>query len=119
MTVVVDEFGGAEGLVMLEDILEVIVGELEDEFDAPGATSAALYRLGERHYLVGAQITLDRLKEELGLEVPRDDYQTLAGFMLRQAQAIPHPGTMIRQGNITFTVERGTHEALQEIRIRW
>jgi putative hemolysin len=119
MTVIVDEFGGTEGLVMLEDILEVIVGELEDEFDAPGTTSAALRRLGERHYLVGARITLDRIEDELGLEIPRGDYETLAGFLLHQAQAIPRPGTMIRQGDITFTVERASHEALQEIRIRW
>jgi len=87
--------------------------------NSPGTTSPSLHRLGERHYLVGARITLNRFKEVLILKIPRCDDETLAGFMLHQAQAVPRPGTMIRQGDITFTVERGTHEALREIRIRW
>jgi len=119
MAVIVDEFGGAEGIVMLEDILEVIVGELEDEFDAPGTAGTWVRRLGERHYLVSARLELQRLEEELGLEIPEGDYETLAGFLLERAKAIPRAGTMIRHGDITFTVERGTLQALQEIRIRW
>jgi CBS domain containing-hemolysin-like protein len=119
MAVVVDEFGGAEGIVMLEDILEVIVGELEDEFDAPGMAGSWVRRLGERHYLVSARLELDRVKEELGIEIPEGNYETLAGFLLDVAKAIPRAGTMIRYGKITFTVERGTLQALQEIRIRW
>jgi CBS domain containing-hemolysin-like protein len=119
MAVVVDEFGGADGIVMLEDILEVIVGELEDEFDAPGTTGSWVRRLGERHYLVSARLELDRVKEELGIEIPEGDYETLAGFLLHLAQAIPRAGTVIRHEDITFTVERGTLQALQEIRIRW
>jgi putative hemolysin len=119
MAVIVDEFGGAEGIVMLEDILEVIVGELEDEFDAPDTTGAWVRQLGERHYLVGARLGLDRLKDELGLEIPDGNYETLAGFLLEEAKAIPRAGTVIPHGDITFTVERGTLQALQEIRIRW
>ncbi len=119
MAVIVDEFGGAEGIVMLEDILEVIVGELEDEFDAPGIAGAWVRQVGERHYLVSARLELDRLNEELGLEIPEGDYETLAGFLLDLAKSIPRPGAMIRHGDITFTVERGTMQALQEIRIRW
>ena len=66
---------------MLEDILEVIVGELEDEFDAPGMAGAWVRRrLGERHYLVSARLGLGRLAEELGLEIPDGDYETLPLF---------------------------------------
>jgi len=119
MAVIVDEFGGAEGIVMLEDILEVIVGELEDEFDAPGTAGAWVRQLGERHYLVSARLELDRVKEELGIEIPEGNYETLAGFLLDLAKAIPRAGTVIRHGDISFTVERGTLQALQDIRIRW
>lgn len=74
MAVVVDEFGGAEGIVMLEDILEVIVGELEDEFDAPETTGAWVRKLGERHYLASARLRLAQLKDEIGIDLPAGEY---------------------------------------------
>ena len=76
-------------------------------------------QLGERHYLVSARLELNRVQEELGIEIPKGNYDTLAGFLLDQAKAIPRAGTMIRYGDITLTVERGSLQALQEIRIRW
>jgi len=78
-------------------------GEMRFERDAPGS----------------ARLELERLEEELGLEIPDGDYETLAGFLLERAKAIPRAGTMIRHGDVTFTVEQGTLQALQEIRIRW
>jgi len=119
MAVVVDEYGGAKGIVMLEDILEVIVGDLEDEFDAPAATGAWLHRFGEHDYLVSGQIELTRLKEELGLELPPGRYRTLAGFLMDATQSIPPVGAVIRYQEISFTIERATAQAAQEVRIRW
>ena len=119
MATVVDEFGGARGIVMLEDILEVIVGELEDEFDAPDAAEALLRELGERDYLVGAHIELQRLNEEIGIELPAGNYETLAGFLMAISRSIPPVGAIIRYQDISFTVERATAQATQEIRIRW
>lgn len=119
MAVVVDEFGGAEGIVMLEDILEVIVGELEDEFDAPQSAGAEVRKLGERHYLASARIQLDRLKTETGLDLPSGGYETLAGFLMDIGRSIPRTGAVIRHGGVSFTVERATRQAIHEIRIRW
>ncbi|MEJ2122627.1 MAG: hemolysin family protein [Alphaproteobacteria bacterium] len=119
MAVVVDEFGGAEGIVMLEDILEVIVGELEDEFDAPETGAAWIRKLGERHYLVSARLSLDRFNDETGLELPTGTYETLAGFLLDVGQSIPRTGTVIHHDGISFTVEHATPEAIHEIRVRW
>lgn len=119
MAVVVDEFGGAEGIVMLEDILEVIVGELEDEFDAPESDGAWVRKLGERHYLAGGRLQPRRLKDEIGIELPDGGYETLAGFLLETARSIPHKGTVIRHKSISFTVERATPQAIHEVRIRW
>jgi len=119
MAVVVDEFGGAEGIVMLEDILEVIVGELEDEFDTPETGPAWIRKLGDRHYLVSARLPLDRLKDEAGLEFPAGAYETLAGFLLDIGQSIPRTGAVIHHDGISFTVEHATPEAIHEVRIRW
>ncbi|MGI9385051.1 MAG: hemolysin family protein [Methyloligellaceae bacterium] len=119
MAIVVDEFGGARGIVMLEDILEVIVGELEDEFDAPDAAGALLRKLGEGDYLVGAHIELHRLQEEIGIDLPAGNYETLSGFLMAVSKSIPPIGAVIRHQDISFTVERATAQAAQEIRIRW
>ena len=119
MAVIVDEFGGAEGIVMLEDILEVVVGELEDEFDMPGDSGAWIRKLGEHDYLVSARVELGRLKKEVGIELPTGTYETLAGFLMNITEAIPPTGAVIRFDDISFTVERGTVQSIQEIRIQW
>ena len=119
MAVVVDEYGGAKGIVMLEDILEVIVGDLEDEFDAPAATGGWLRKIDEHDYLVSGQIELKRLIGELGLDLPAGRYRTLAGFLMHTTKSIPPVGSVIHYRDITFTVERGTAQAAQEVRVRW
>ncbi len=119
MAIVVDEFGGARGIVMLEDILEVIVGELEDEFDAPRAAGALLRKMGERDYLVGAHIELAQLRDELDIDLPSGSYETLAGFLMAVSRAIPPTGAVIRHQDISFTVERATPPSIREIGIRW
>ena len=117
--VVIDEFGAAEGIVMLEDILEVIVGELEDEFDLPQTAWAWIRELGARDYLVEARVTLDRLRQELGIELPSGPYDTLAGFLIETNKAIPPVGTVIQQDGISFTVERVAMPTALEVRVRW
>ncbi len=118
MAVVVDEYGGAEGIVMLEDILEVIVGELEDEFDAGGARGTWVRKLGEREFLVGARLDLGRMERELDIKLPPGKYETLAGYLMQVVKSVPRLGTVIETGGVTFTIERGTAQAIEEIRIR-
>lgn len=117
--VVTDEFGGAEGIVMLEDILEVIVGELEDEFDLPESAGDWIRELGERDYLVGARVEIDRLNDALGIELPPGDYDTLAGFLIETTKSIPHAGSVIRRAGISFTIERVVMPTILEVRVRW
>lgn len=119
MAVVVDEFGGAEGIVMIEDILEVIVGELEDEFDSKEGAESWIEKLGERDYLVSARLEVDRLKEDLGLDLPDGEFETLAGYLIDNAREIPHSGTVLEIDRVTYTVKRSSAHAIQEVRITW
>ena len=119
MAVVVDEFGNAGGIVMLEDILEVVVGDIEDEFDVPDAAGAGIRKLAERDYLVSARIGLDALKEETGISLPQGDYHTLGGFLIELAEAIPPAGSMLQHRDLSFTVEAASPQAIDKVRIRW
>jgi CBS domain containing-hemolysin-like protein len=119
MAIVVDEFGGARGIVMLEDILEVIVGDFEDEFDDSATTAPLLRKLGEKDYLMSTRVELERLKDDLDLELPEGPYETLSGFLIETVRAIPPAGAVIRYKGITFTVERVAGPLVQEVRVRW
>jgi len=115
MAVVVDEYGGAEGIITVEDILEEIVGEIEDEHD-PQQT--ALRRRGALDFLVSARIEVDRLNEQLGLKLPEGDYETLAGFLLQAFGRIPPEGAVHEVDGAWLTVASATRRAIEEVAVR-
>ncbi len=119
MTVVVDEFGGAEGIVSIEDILEEVVKDIQDEYDDREQATQWIKRLENNTYLVSARIDLDDLVAELDLNLPQGRYASLAGFLLDKAKDVPKVGTTIEFKNIRFTVHRGTPQAIQEVKISW
>lgn len=118
LSVVVDEFGGAEGIVTIEDILEEVVDELYDEYDSHEKPIQWIRKTGERDYHVSARVELPAL-EEIGLDLPEGQYASLAGFLLEKARDIPPAGTVIEYQGISFTIERATPQAIQEVRIQW
>lgn len=118
LSIVVDEFGGVEGIVTIEDIIEEVVDEIYDEYDTNETPVQWVHKLGERDYRVSARVELDAL-EDLGLELPDGEYASLAGFLLEKAKDIPANGTVIEFRGTSFTIERATPQAIQEVRIRW
>jgi len=119
MAVVVDAAGHAEGIVTLEDIIEEVVGEIEDEYDGDGEAEPRVRRLGERDFVVNARIDLESAEKALGLELPRGDYETLAGFLLKIAREVPADGAVIRHRGVTFTVKQANAQAIEEVRVTW
>ena len=119
VAVVVDEFGGAEGIVTLEDIIEEIVEDIADEYDAEETPTQWMRRLGERDYLVSARIDPGSLAGELGIELPQGQYASLAGFLLERAHDVPRVGTTIQYKKVSFTIQRGSARVIEEVRVRW
>ncbi len=119
MSVVVDEFGGAEGVVTIEDIMEEVVEDIQDEYDVHEISTQWIRKLGEQDYLVSARVDLGSLSEELGIELPEGRYASLAGFLLDKARDVPPVGMEIEYQGIAFIVQRATPQAIQEVRIRW
>jgi CBS domain containing-hemolysin-like protein len=115
LAVVIDEYGSAAGIIALEDILEEVVGEIEDEYDK----GARLWRkTGENEYLVNPKIEIDVINDELALGIPEsDDYETLGGFLLTQSGAIPTPGEKIKHNGWQYTITRATTRSIDEVRV--
>lgn len=101
MAIVVDEYGGSTGAVTLEDILEQIVGKIEDEHDR---TPASVQRLPDGSYWVAARTHVDELNETLDWMLPAGDYETIAGLVLATLHRIPRTGEEFQVGGYTMTV---------------
>ncbi len=103
LAVVVDEFGGTSGLVTLEDILEEIVGEIRDEHDRE---ESPIQRLGEKRYLVQANMSLHDLQDMIEAELPEvaGDHESLGGLINDLAGKVPEVGQALELGPFRFTV---------------
>jgi CBS domain containing-hemolysin-like protein len=119
MAVVVDEFGGADGIVTIEDIVEEVVEDIRDEFDAHETPTQWLRKIADHDYLVSARMDLDELTDALSIELPSGNYTSLAGFLLDRSQDVPEVGQVIEYKGISFTIIQSTPQAIREIRIMW
>jgi len=112
IAVVVDEYGGTTGIVTVEDILEEVVGEIYDEYDKE---EKSIIRTGKNRYLVNALTEIDRLKEYLNIELPKGDYDTLAGFLLKSMGKIPKTSETFMFKDITFIMEKTDTRSIKEV----
>ena len=92
IAIVVDEYGGTAGLVTIEDVLEEIVGEIQDEHDAE---EFYLQRISENEYIFSARMDLDDINDEMSLKLPTHDSDTLGGLVYNSLGRIPKPGDVI------------------------
>lgn len=115
LAIVVDEFGGTSGLVTIEDVLEEIVGEIEDEYDVDEHPGAQILATGEG-VLIDARMSIDDVNETLGFTLPEGDYDTLGGFVFSLFGHPPKVGERIDHDEQEFVVE-GT-EGLRILKVR-
>ncbi|QQR79636.1 MAG: HlyC/CorC family transporter [Deltaproteobacteria bacterium] len=112
--VVVDEYGVAVGVVTLEDVQEEIVGEIQDEFDDE---NKPWQRESLNRFVVEGRAEIDRLNERFRWELPKKNYETLAGFLTDYLGKIPQNGDVISYGGLKFTVRRSTPKTVEEVTV--
>ncbi len=114
MAIVLDEYGGTAGLVTIEDILEEIVGDIQDEYEEAEAPPL-ICRLADEVHEVDARVRIDQLNDELDLDLPEDeDYDTVGGFVFSQLGHIPDPGEAFDYDGLRFTVTEA-----ERTKVRW
>jgi putative hemolysin len=114
LAVVVDEYGGSVGIVTIEDMLEEIVGEIEDEYDA----RERLYEvLPDGSFRIDARMEIDAINEILGLHFPTGDYATLAGFILAQLERIPQRGELLMHDGLMLEIEEATNRTVERVHV--
>ena len=101
MAIVIDEYGDMEGIVTLEDLLEEIVGEIEDEFDLP---DTSIERIDETHILIEGTYTIDDFNEEFETELEQEDYNTMAGLVFGELGRAPEVGDTVRTDGLGLKV---------------
>ncbi|MBI5865910.1 MAG: HlyC/CorC family transporter [Planctomycetes bacterium] len=116
IAIVLDEYGGTAGLATIEDILEELVGEIDDEYDQPEAPS--LRRIDDDTLEVDARVSVSEVNTELGIELPEDgDYETIGGFVFSAIGKIPAAGEQFSHEQIEFRVIAAEPRRINRLRI--
>ncbi|MEE8320050.1 MAG: hemolysin family protein [bacterium] len=116
MAIVVDEYGGTSGLITIEDILEEIVGEIQDEYDLEEMVSCR--KLDDGSIMFDARYPIDDFEEETGVVLEKGDYDTLGGFVIRFLGHVPVIGEQFTFSTVEFVVEDADARRVSKIRVR-
>jgi putative hemolysin len=114
MAVVVDEYGGTAGLITLEDVIEEIVGEIHDEYDAEEFT---FEKLSDGTYVVNAKMDLEELSEELGIEIQTDEFETLGGFIIAREGQVPSAGEVLHYDNFEVKILESDERRISSVQV--
>lgn len=114
IAVVVDEYGGTSGIVCLEDVIEEIVGDIQDEFDNE---AEEILKIGEGIYLCDARVRLDELNEHAGFDLPVDTFETLGGFVFDLFGKIPVKYEKESFGSADFVIQQMEGNRITSVKI--
>ena len=104
LALVIDEFGNTAGLITIEDVLEEIVGEIEDEFDDDDGPDQGIYTLADGSHRVAGDVEIESVNEAFGTSLPDDEFDTIGGLVAQELGRVPRRGETVAVGGLAFTV---------------
>lgn len=116
IAIVIDEYGGTAGLVTREDLLEELLGDIQDEYDEEEDEEYLLRRLDERTFVVSGRVEIEELREA-GITLPEGNYDTVAGYLLEHLATIPAPQEEYELDGYRFTILKATPNRIELVRI--
>ncbi len=114
IAIVVDEYGGTSGLVTMEDIIEEIVGEIEDEYDTE---PPPVLELSAGSYMVDGPVTISDLNEQLDLKIPEEKFETVGGLIYDLVGSLPEKGQIVKYHNIKFVVHKVEGQRIVKVKL--
>ncbi len=114
IAIVVDEYGGIAGLVTIEDILEEVVGEIEDEYVKE---EQEIQKVDEHTLLVKGKVGLKEINEALGTKLPEKEFESVGGFIYDLVGGVPEQGKTVKHKNLKFTVEKVSGQRIKWVRV--
>lgn len=116
LAVVVDEFGGTSGIVSMEDLVEEILGDIEDEHDTNSTVAKAI---GENEYIFSGRLDIEKANEEFGLDLPEsDEYQTIGGLILHEFQSFPKAHEVVVINRFHFKIIKVTATKIELVKLK-
>jgi len=115
MAIVVDEYGGTAGLVTVEDLLEEIVGEIRDEYDVESET---VTDEGDGVFVFSGKVSVDEVRDRLGVEIEREGFETVGGYLLSSLGRMPYVGEVVDMGELSFEVLEVERRRVTKVRAR-
>ncbi len=115
MAIILDEYGGTSGLVTIEDLLEEIVGDIQDEYDEE---ENWIKIIDEHEIVIDGRVDIDEINELLNINLPEEDYETISGFILSMLGYVPDDGEAIEFENLHITVEKVIRRRISKVRIK-
>ena len=116
IVIVLDEYGTTVGLITLEDMLEEIVGEIRDEFDAE--EDEGITKISETEYLIDGSTNLDDVNDRIGLELSSEEYESIGGIIMEKLGRLPVEGEVITFDNIILTVKKMDHARIEKVGLK-
>jgi putative hemolysin len=117
LAMVIDEYGGVSGLVTVEDILEEIVGEIEDE-DIAGEELKDIVELGEQYYEVLGSTEIGKIERLFDMEIEADDFTTIAGLVINESGKVPQPGERLTFRGLDLEVLEADERRINRLRVK-
>lgn len=114
IAIVVDEYGGIDGLVTLEDVLEEIVGEIHDEYET---IDSPIKQKNKNTFLIDGYASIEMINEALGLDIPEGDFETIAGFIMEHMGKIPLIGEIFVCKNLKITIIDATEKTIEKVEV--
>jgi magnesium and cobalt transporter len=115
MAIVVDEYGGTAGLVTVEDLLEEIVGEIRDEYDVEAET---IVDEGNGTFVFSGKVSVDEVSDRLGVQIEREGFETLGGYLLAHLGRMPYVGETFEVGDLAVEVLEVERRRITKVRVR-
>ena len=115
ITIVLDEYGAAAGMITLEDLLEEIVGEIRDEYDE--YEEEVIKQVGENQYEVDGAAKIDDLNDALELKLESEDYDSVGGYVIELLDHLPKAGETVREQNVEFEVLEADKTRVERVRV--